>query len=216
MAFNDNIKRYGFSRSVGAWGLRKLERHLGLHIWVIDLRPTDSAYKIPEEHAAQFTFKRLTLNEAVASSANEQLGMSADFVRDAFSRSDVCLGVLHGDKLVAYAWRTFKRAPVTNDLWIRLCRDDVRYGYKAYVLPEYRGMQLYQSVTQFYEHEFAAMGINNAVGYTALNNLPSMRSRTTYSTQVKIGYAGFLKLGARYWTFRTPGVRAYLAFDRSR
>ena len=123
------------------------------------------------------------------------------------------MGALEDDKLIAYCWRGFTCAPVTNALWLRLRKPHTRYGYKIYVLPQYRGIRLRQSVASFYEHEFVEMGAINLIGYIALSNLASLRNPPLNEAREVIGYAGYIKLGRRYRTFRSARVRHYVDFE---
>jgi len=213
MALKDDIKSYGLARSLAARVARRLQRHLGLHLWLVHTRPLQAEFELPAEHAVRFTFKRLTLNDALAASTDEANGMTPEFVRDAFARGDVCVGTFEQGKLVASGWRTTSRAPVTKALWLSLHGERMRYGYKALVMPPYRGMRLGTSNARHSDHYFVSKGITTAIAYVDLHNLPSMKSALRDPQRVRLGYAGFLNVGSRYWTFRTAEVRKYLSFE---
>ena len=193
--------------------LRRLERHLGLHIWSIQTRPLSANFELPPEHAARFTFKRLTLDEALAACENQELGMTEEFVRDAFERGDTCVGALENGNLAAYAWRTTTEAPVSKGLWIRLQKPGMTYGYKGFVLPEYRGMRLHYSNTHVGNRYFFDKGNSSNVAYIALHNLGSMKYASRDPDREYIGFAGYLSFGRHYWTFRTPKVCDFLSLE---
>lgn len=215
MALSEDIGRHGLVPALMARVLRNLERHCGLHLWSVQTRPIYPKFEMPHEHAERFTFRRLDLDDALAAARDPALLLPEEFVRAALSRGDICVGAYDGDRLVAYTWRTLTCAPVTDTVQIRLLRKSTRYGYKALVLPAYRGMRLNHSVARFWDHNFLAMGVDHDVGYVALHNLASMRSTFRDPNRKRIGYAGFLQIGDRYWSFRTRGVRDYLAIEHA-
>lgn len=216
MAFRDDISRYGLVRAVGARVFRRLQRHCGLHLWSVQTRPILETYDIPPEHAVQFSFRRLTLEDALAASENPELAMTAAFVRAAFHRGDICVGAYEGGELVAYTWRALVAAPVKDAVWLRLLGNSRRYGYKAMVLPRHRGNRLSVSVGRFWDRNFLDMGVTQDIGYVDLHNLASMKSTFRDPSRKRIGYAGFVQVGKRVRTFRTPAVQACLAFETDR
>ena len=213
MALSENIARYGLGLAVTAGILRQVEKRLGLHIWAIQTRPLYSDFQLPAAHKERFTFKRLSMSDALTASCDPNLHMSADFARQAIARGDICEGAFEGSNLVAYCWRTTTHACVTSDLWLRLHGRGIRYGYKAFVLPEYRGIRLSGSNARFHDHLFIKDGINDDVGYIALHNLASIKNAYRDPNRNFIGLAGFLKFGGRYFTFRTPKVRTLLSIE---
>jgi hypothetical protein len=213
MAFRPDIERYGLLRTAASRVLKLLERYCGVNLWSVHTRPIYPNFEIPLHHANRFTFARLDLDDALAAARDPELDLSADFVRAAFGRGDICVGAYEGDRLVAYVWRTISRAPITDDVAIRLLRSATRYGYKSLVLPAHRGMRLNVSVARFWDHNFLAMGVNEDVGYVALHNLASMRSSLRDPNRRRIGLAGFIRVGGWHWSFRTRRVRDYLRIE---
>ena len=213
MAFRENVKRFGLLRTGWAFLLRRVERYAGLHIWSVQTRPLSAEFHMPQEHAARFTFRRPSLDELLRASQNPELGLTPESIREACARGDICEGAFDGPNLVAYTWRTTTGAPVTKDLWLRLHAEGVRYGYKAFVLPQYRGMKLSSSNARCHDHLFVENGVTTDVGYIDLHNLASMKNAFRDPNRTLIGYAGYLQRGQRYWTFRTPGVRQYFSLE---
>ena len=190
-----------------------MQQYLGMHVWVVQTRPLVQHFELPADHAARFEFKPLTLEDALIACEDETLGIATEFVHDAFARGDICQGAFEKGRLVAYCWRTTVRAPVTERLWLRIHAADTRYGYKSFVLPAYRGIRLSQSNARVYDHYFISKGIHTDVGYVDLHNLASLKNTYRDPDRKNVGYAGYLELGGRYHTWRTPGVRPYLSFD---
>jgi len=212
---HQQFKRFGLVLSLQAAIFSRLARHLNLHVWSIQTRPLYADYVLPEKHANNFEFKRLTLDDAVLASNDPALGLSEDFVRTAFKRRDICVGAYHKESLVGYTWRSLSCAPITNGLWIRIDKQPQRYGYNALVREAFRGQRLSASITRFYDGHFVDAGIHSDVGYIALHNLPSLVSSYRNGDRTLRGYAGYWKVGNRYWTFRTKGARKYIELESS-
>ena len=109
--------------------------------------------------------------------------------------------------------RFIDRAPVKGDLWLKPLHPDCCYGYKALVLPDYRGQRLNKTVRSFYDDQMVAMGVKRIIGYIDLHNLRSMRAHERWR-QDKVGIAGYFGRSRMWATFRTPKVREYLLFTR--
>ncbi len=212
MLTRDRIKRFGVVRVLIASILSRLQRYFGIHIWAISSRRL-SAFDMTPEHARRFEFRLLTLEDALEASQNPALDLPANFVRAAFQRNDVCFGAYEKENLVAYAWRSLTCAPVTNGLWVRV--EHHRYGYKALVLPEYRGMRLNTSLRRFSDPYFIKSGIKKSmIGSIDLYNFSSQAAHGRDSDRKRLGFAGFVSVRGRYLTFRTKGVRDVMSFER--
>ena len=188
---------------------------MGLHLWVVHVRPLASDFVIPPEHAQRYEFRRVMFAEALAQSrGNPQLNMSQAFLESAFGRGDICVGAFDAGRLVAYTWRSLDRAPIEDGLWLKIVRPNCRYGYKALVLAEYRGQRLNETVRSFYDREMVAMGVRQNVAYIDLHNLPSLKAHRGLRRE-RIGFAGYFRRRQVWGTFRTPGVRRYFRFVRA-
>ncbi|MGI9326176.1 MAG: hypothetical protein ACR2PZ_13210 [Pseudomonadales bacterium] len=213
MSLRNNIDRHGFFRAVVARMLQALEQHVGLHIWSINVRPLAESFDIPPEHSDKLRIARLDLEETLRAAEQDDLQLSANFVRAAFARGDICVGAFDHERLVAYTWRSTSVAPITLDLWIRIDVRPQAYGYKSFVHPGYRGRRLNDSVGRYCDPLLFQMGIKHRIAYIDLHNLSSIRGTFRDPKTQRIGYAGYRKRDSNYWTFRTKGVRDYLSFE---
>ncbi len=213
MLKKDEIERFGIVRVLIAAILLRLQRYFGIHFWAISSRRL-SAFDMTPEHARRFEFRLLTLEDALEASQNPALDLPSNFVRAAFERNDVCFGAYEKENLVAYAWRSLTCAPVTNGLWVRVDSQHHRYGYKALVLPEYRGMRLNTSLRRFSDAYFIERGIKKSIADIDLHNLSSQAAHGRDSGRKRLGFAGFVSIRGRYLTFRTKGVRDTMSFEK--
>ena len=168
-------------------------------IYVRDLRGEDLRAP-PEGFEARFVDKR----ELLESCEDPALGLSAQFVESAFARGDVCTGMFHNGRLVAYMWRSTSLAPHTNSIYVET-RKPFRYGYKAFTLKEYRGRHIPEYLAPVSSQYYIERGYPYSIGFVETHNFPSRRSelrRGSYAT----GYAGYISFFKRRITFRTKGV----------
>ena len=214
MLNSDEIERFGIVRVLIAAILWRLQRYFGINIWAISSRRL-SANAMTPEHARRFEFRLLTLEDALEASQNPALELPSNFIRAAFQRNDVCFGAYENENLVAYAWRSLTCAPVTNGLWVRVDSQHHLYGYKALVLPEYRGMRLNTSLRRFSDPYFIKSGIKKSmIGSIDLYNFSSQAAHGRDSDRKRLGFAGFISVRGRYLTFRTKGVRGTMSFEK--
>jgi len=212
----NRVKRFGFWQASLASLLRNLTIHLNIHFWSIQTRIPELDYIPPQEHSRDFVFRSLTANEVLVAAHNPDLGLTQSFVKNAFSRGDICTGALLGETLVAYSWKTFSHAPLTKGLWIRIDQQPQFYGYKAFVLPEYRGRRLSTSVARANDTDLVRAGAQWGVSYIALSNLESRAVNLKTDSRVFRGYAGYWKIGSHYLCFRTKGAKPFIQFEQSR
>lgn len=210
MNIRERIRRFGFFRAVTA-ALGQRGRGY-FNVWVVLERQLASGFQIPEEHG-EYEFRRLTLEEALVAGESEALQMPECFVRPAYARGDVCCGAFFRGELVAYLWRSTSYAPVTDKLRLRVDHRPQFYGYKSFVIPEHRGKRLIQTVGRAHDRWYLERGIDRAVGYVSMFNLPSLTNYLREPDHQKIGHAGYVGMGKLLWTFRTRGARRAFAFE---
>ena len=196
--------------------LRNLTTHLNFHFWAIQTRNLEPDFVPPEEHTNEFDFRTLTPDEILIAAQNPELGITQAFVHSAFARGDICTTALHGESLVACSWKTLSRAPVAKRLWICIDQQPQFYGYKAFVLPKYRGQRLSTSVAKASDAELVKAGAKWGVSYKAISNLESRAVNFRNDNSTLRGYAGYWKIGSRCFSFRTPGAKPFISFERSK
>ncbi len=207
------MRRYGLFWTGVGWFFRKLDEWFELQVWVVQTRPLITGFEMPQELADRFTFRGLNQDDLVAVCGIPGFDLTEDFVRQAFARGDTCDGVYDGEELIAFTWRTTELAPVIDDLWLRFTGEGMRYGYKALVLPAYRGMRLSHANARHHDLRYRSEGIFTDISYIALANLASLKNAYRDPRRKIVGFAGFLRRGDRFHTFRTPAVKKHLAFE---
>jgi hypothetical protein len=169
-------------------------------IYVRDIR--DEKPKTPP---SGFTARFVEEDELIEYCGNPAFHLSIPFVRSAFARGDVCTAMFHCDKLVAYMWRSTSLAPHTESVKVQTHKP-YRYGYKALTLPEYRGRHLPEFLAPVSSQYYIERGYPYSIGFVETHNLASRKSELRRGSH-EVGYAGYVTLFRRVFTYRTKGVR---------
>ena len=189
---------------VKALRLRHLLMLLGIRIYAVRSHVLGRS-PAPPELPAHLRVGIVDSATLLRAAEDPELGLSHDFVKFALARGDVAFGAMHGDRLVAYTWRTFTEAPHEHGLWVRV-RPPYRYGYKAFTHPSYRGLHLNAAISLSSDAYFLERGYTHHVGFVDIWNRASLATGK-YKGNSVIGFAGYLRWFGRYVPFRTPGVK---------
>jgi len=182
--------------------LRVIAR-LGVQVYAVRARPL-TRNPVPHDLPPEIRVGMIDRETLYRASGDDELRLSREFVDAALARGDVACGAMHGDRLIAYLWRTSKIAPHENGLWVRVT-PPYHYGYKGFTHPDYRGQHInpalaFASDTYFLEH-----GLTHMVGFVDLRNASSLATGKTKRLSI-VGYAGYGKWFGRCFPYRTPAV----------
>ena len=130
-------------------------------------------------------------------------------IKDALARNDFCVGAIMDGNLIAYAWRSFSATPhdKENNIWVDF-RTDCGYGHHSLTLPAYRGQHIMSSLYAFADNCCLDKGKTYAIGYVDTDNYPAIRATLRAGYRI-VGYAGYLLLFGRFFSFSTPGSKKY-------
>ena len=202
---NADIQRYGVGEALLGKLLKRLRRWFT--IFRITTRPLGD-----ENHEVSLVDREcriLTAEEARSLPAQLPDQVSVQFVEEALERGDICLATLVEDRIVGFIWRSYSTAPHTDNLWVRF-KAPYRYGYKLYVLPEYRGKRIFDDSAS--DHYCLAQGMTHTVGFVERHNLASLRRQDRAQRHTTHGHVFMLRLFGKRWLLHTPGVKA-LGFE---
>jgi hypothetical protein len=154
------------------------------------------------------TFRKLTATELLEAAADPDLDLDLDpqFIRDATTRGDLAWGVLEQGRLVSYTWRASSQAPFMDGVWVRVPAP-FQYGYKSYTLPSHRGQGLYPATGRVADQQSLELGYPAMLHLVDISNIASLRAANQLGSKTA-GYAGYLKMFGRTFTFRSPGARS--------
>ncbi len=98
----------------------------------------ESAFLIaPSARANNIRVRTLNFDELIEHSKDERYELEPKFIERAMGLGHVCLGVLSGTTLMAYAWYGRKDAELSPDLFVSV-GEETAYTYKWLTLPEFR------------------------------------------------------------------------------
>ncbi len=199
-----DVERFGWPASIFMRLMRRLQMHLGIHVYRVRIRPLRSDH--PSQNLPpEFSLAIVDRDALLRASEDPVLLMTREFVEAALAREDVVFGAFAGDRLVAYNWRTLTAAPHTDGLWVRV-KKPYRYGYKGFTHPDYRGQRLNMAISFYSDAYFLARGYTNDIGLIDVYNMSSLAT-AKYKGNEAIGYAGYLKWFGRCLTYRTSRVK---------
>jgi hypothetical protein len=210
-----DVGRWGWMRSVLIRIMSMLRRHVGLHIYRINLRPL--VRQSPQPYLpGGITVRIVSPEELLKGVDDPELDLRLDFVRAALDRGDMAFGAFEGHRLVGYTWRTFAAAPDRDGLWARVSHP-YQYSYKAFTRPSHRGKRIHVAITFVADTYLLGRGYAFEVGYMEITNFSSIGVANFLGRQ-RIGYAGYVKWFGRLLLFRTPAVKkiGFELFERGR
>ena len=121
------------------------------------------------------------------------------------------VGYLNG-YLVSYGWAGYGKTPHAHGVSVSFAPGH-RYNYKAFTAPAFRGRHLRGSYGHL-EAADAKRGVTHSIAFIDYRNKAS-QSAETRNGGYPIGYAGFIKIGALFLSYSSPGARHH-AFNFSR
>jgi len=133
--------------------------------------------------------------------------LSSSFIHAASERGDICIAAFWENRLVAFVWRSFTTAPHTPDIYVEV-QPPYWYTYKMMTHPEFRGEGLGGMLTRFGDRFCAGSDCHSGVGFIETHNYSSLRANMKIGSRC-VGFAGYIKIFGRPFTFRTRGVVAH-------
>jgi len=199
-----SAKRWGWPRALWNVSIKGAARYLGVHIYVIRIRPISAKPKYPVTNP-DVMFRKIELDELLRASEDPALSLDPGFITNAIARGDMAFGAFDGPLLVSYIWRSVESAPDTGGVWVRVGKP-YNYSYKSYTRPDYRGQRISPVVHLFSDNEMRKLGYKYRVGFISLTNYSSLGMGKHMESR-KIGHAGYIEWFDRVTSFRTREVK---------
>jgi GNAT superfamily N-acetyltransferase len=181
-----------------------LRSYLGVHLLRVLAMPLDRVHGNHPAHS-HLDYAALTEKEVLGWCSDAELELDEARVRAAYQRGDVCVAALDAGRLIGYMWFAFNAVPHIHGVWVQVGAA-ARYSYKSFVRPSHRGRgiapQMYRRANQICPRRGRSLNVL----IVDLDNKASLRA--SYAAgRVTVGYAGFLCLLGKTFTFRSPGAR---------
>lgn len=187
-----------FSRLVQA-----LRRRCGLNLFRIYVRPLGSAARIACA-CEGLQIRLLGEDEVVGYCAEAEMDLREPQVRAAFARGDRCIGAFAEGRLIAYTWLAYAATPHIRGVWADFS-PQLRYSYKTFVHPRYRGKRVVQAMHAFCDDPALRRGKAFALNYVDIENFASFAALERAGSRVA-GFAGYVQAFGALFSFRSPGA----------
>jgi hypothetical protein len=204
-----DASRAGWTFALLARVTARLQKALGLWIYRVNIRRLGEPGKPgrhPDRQLEDITVRLLSEADLLEGAKDDDMELEPAFIRAALARGDLSWGAFEGDKLVGYTWRSPATAPFRGELWIRIGYP-LHYVYKSYTRTTHRGKGIHIAITRVADQHMLEMGRPAEVGFIDIANIQSLRAARSLGRR-KVGWAGYMKIFGRCFTFRTPGVAA--------
>lgn len=180
-SIRDDFARWGVLRTIHMRVMHRLERHVGLHLFVINSRRLDANAAIdtlPEGCSVRV----LSQIELSGFCQREELGLVADSVTQALARGDICFGYVEQGNLVAYTWIGTTPTPMEAGLWVEI-GPHYSFGYKALTLPSHRGRHLQECLVHAADRWLTSHGYLYNIDHIRTHNFPSIVADRRYGNR---------------------------------
>jgi hypothetical protein len=183
--------------------LSNLKEHFNIHKCSVLVRPLGNTAAAPRKSGG-LSYRLLSSQEIEGISADPELELSADFVRAAAARGDVCVGAFEGDKAVGYSWLAFAAAPYQDSVWVKF---DLRacYTYKAFVRPGWEGRDIDRTLRIVADDLCIWSGKSFAINFIDTRNEHSIAEAQRTGAQT-VATAGYMEPIGMNWALRAPGA----------
>jgi len=202
--FRSNVDHYGWMRTFFKTAIWGAERYLGIHIFVVRVRPMEHMPSLPCT-LPSIDFRLIQKDELLGASSDSELGLDLDFVQSAIERGDLAFGAFDESRLVSYVWRSVKSAPHEKNVWVDVDRPYC-YAYKSFTRQSHRGCRLSPSVHLASDAYMFKKGYTHRIGFVSIINFPSLAAGKHMGSN-PIGYAGYLSWFGRRLFFATRAVK---------
>lgn len=131
-------------------------------------------------------------------------------MRWAFERGDLCVAALFEGEIVAYDFRSNQPAPFEDGLMFYF-PSSYMVGFVSITAPSHRGHGIARELWAFARQTIIARGgiVPSNIWTASVFNLESLAAIRSSGTQYEFhGYAAYLRLFGRWFTFASPRCRA--------
>jgi hypothetical protein len=149
--------------------------------------------------------RQLAESEVLALAADPGLELQPQWVRAAFERGAVCLGAFKSGRLVGYSWLAYGDTPYAAGVWIELDAG-LRYSFKSFVRPEYRGQRILQALHAFADRPELWRGRRASVSFVNADNFASLAALQRAGART-LGCATYARIFGALISFRSSGLR---------
>jgi GNAT superfamily N-acetyltransferase len=185
--------------------LTRARRHLGMNFVRVLQHGVGDAVKSAGRRHPRVACRVLSEGEALAFAADPALRLSRQWVRAAYARGAVGLGAMQDGRLVGYTWLAYSDTPYDSTVWCAL-KPGLRYTYKSFVRPEYRGQRIIQALYAFADRPELWRGRRASLYLVNSDNLASLASLERIGCR-SLGHVTYARIFDSVIAFHSPELR---------
>lgn len=180
-----------------------LARRAGLRVFRFFSRRLESGD--PAAKAGGLRLRLLGEPEALALCKDPDVDLSADKVRVAYARGDLCVGAFDADQLAGYCWLAFSPLPHLDGVWVGF-HAQAAWTYKSFVRPAQRGRGVAAELYRFADSACIERDRRFSIICVESHNRPSISAalRAGYESA---GWAAYLRHGSKLLAWYSPAAR---------
>lgn len=201
--FRETVSRHGLRRAVLRSGHNELQRVLPSSLCRIESPPADPyVWPAPENYET----RSINTDEFHTGLCEEFKGK--DF-RWLFARGDVCVASIYSGEVVGYDFYATQATPVREGL-VFVPPEGFWYAYTSRTASSHRGSRLARHrwrVARELRGRLSGSDTSLIWWVDVLNLESRAANRSTGTTSVLRGYAGFARVRARWICFASPGCK---------
>jgi hypothetical protein len=214
-----------FAQIRGDWGLRRalhwrlmsVLRRFGLRLYYVHVESNLGEVRgDPEPVVPAGIVTRVVAIEALAQYAGRVDDLDHEFLKQAIARDDLCVANFAGDELVGYAFVSFTRAPVNDQLDVLVPRG-FQYIYKGWTHPDYRRANLTKARQHVRRKSLLAERAPRGIRYIETHNYASLLHgyRAPADRDLPMGFCGSLTILGREIPFNSRRAK-WIGFEMVR
>jgi hypothetical protein len=206
-------RQWGWRRAL-YWELMHLLERLGIrvHYVMVGADMHEIVGEEKPETPPEYQTRVVRVSE-LESFAERVPGLDREFLEAAKQRNDICTANFCDGELVGYAFSTFSRARVTEQLDV-LVPEGFRYGYKGWTHPEHRRANLSRMRTYVRRQTRRADHLERSIHYIETHNYPSLLHgyRHPRMRSLRMGLCGWITVFGRQIPFNSRRAR-WIGFE---
>lgn len=214
--FKQRARDWGLKRAV-YWNVMSVLARVGIHVHYVtvgtDRREIDLEEAI--ESPPGYESRPVGLDE-ILTYVDRVPGLVRDHLEVAFGRGDYCIGNFHGGDLVGFAFESWTRARVNDQLDV-LVPKGFRYGYKAWTHPDHRRMHLSRLRAYTRRLHLKRPHEERSIGFVETHNYESVLHTYRHPNLrgLRMGLCGWITLLGKQFPFNTRRAK-WIGFEMVR
>ena len=214
--FRDRITQWGLKRAVH-WTVMATLGRIGIHVHYVNVLSgrreidMDDDVTVPEGYET----RPIGLDELLTH-VDKAPDLVPDRLRVAFARGDLCIANLFRGELVGYAFSSWTRTRVNDQIDVLIPRG-FRYGYKGWTHPDHRQLHLSRMRGHVRRRYRRAPHEERGISYVETHNYPSALHTYRHPNlrSLRMGFCGWITIFGRKIPFNTRRAK-WIGFEMVR